>query len=319
MDKEVVLSWKRIKAYLKMYWWIIAVAAVLGLIMMMIGIKSNIASNQSSDDKVMQKTTFLVSLEENAGTLSTASVIGDYMAVLNTEEFLQKINSKLKDEGIQPKKESYKMEVARIDSSNCFTIDIESDSKQNAEIAAEVVKATLKSSLEMYQDKVEIYEIDKSINKVTTETESSFVLKDLMIFVGMVILGFVIVYLILIFDKRIASADELIHFIKKEDILIIGKKSDYCKIDTLFRDGTNDNTTLILGDQTEELSKEISDKGLECVSIDEAERYLLNKAVTKNIYLAVRSMKTSRTELEKVKEILVLQELAFKKVFFMES
>lgn len=318
MDNEVVFSWKRVKVYLKMYWWIIAVTFILGLIMMIIGIKNNMSANQIDESITVHKTIYLLSLEENPGTLSTASVIGDYLTVLNTKEFSQEIESKLQTEEIKQKKELFKITAARIDNSNCFTIDIEMDSKDDAKKAAEIVAETLKNSLEMYQDKVEIYNIDENINKLSSDTDTTFMLKDLMVFIGMIILGIIILYVILILDKRVASADELLYLIKSEDITILRKKTDCLKVKAILDDEQDNKIAIIMGKQTEQIINDISNTSVELVSIVEIEKLLEQKS-TKAVYLAVKSLKVSRAEIEKVKEIMTIKKIPLKKVFFIES
>ena len=277
MDNEVIFSWKRVRAYLKTYWWIIAVTSILGLIMMIIGIKNNMSANQKDENLTVHKTTYLLSLKENSGTLSTASVIGDYLTVLNTKEFSQEIESKLQTEEIKQKKELFKITAARIDNSNCFTIVIEMDSKEDAGKAAEIVASALKNSLEMYQDKVEIYNINENINKLSSDTDTTFMLKDLMLFIGMIILGIIILYVILILDKRVASADELLYLIKSEDITIVRKRTDCLKVKAILDNEQDNKIAIIMGKQTEQITNDIFDRSVELVSIVEIEKLLEQK------------------------------------------
>lgn len=199
-NRQIVLSFSRIKRHLKKSWWVLAILLVLSLSMFCRGVYFNKKSIDSQKKEFRyQKTLLFVSERLNN------SYIGDFQTLLSSEEFLEIIYNGKKEKNFT---------IERIEGSNCLNITISDFHKKNCKkFTDKMVEEGKKYFEEIYPD-IEIIELDEKYISSDEDMAVLVQMKDIIVLIMPIFLGVIGLYFLMICDDCFYERKEVEYFLE---------------------------------------------------------------------------------------------------------
>lgn len=267
-NKQTVLSWRRIKYNIKKYFWVLIIAVLLSVISLFVGISNN---KKKIDTSTISEviTTFLFHSEENKQSIQ--GFVGDLATFLQTEQFEEKLNDYLEAKKLDKYSENDTINIKLVEVSNCFRIIVSSNDVERAKTVSDFVCNFFEEKTEYYYTGIQYKLIEQKENEnVKKEKNISIIqLKDLLIAILILGAGIVILYFLMIFDRRIMSEEEGCLFFNTVKCLSVENLDDLCtklKVDNLEK-----KKILVLPEKLEDAIREKLKgiRGINIISLDD--------------------------------------------------
>ena len=302
MNTEVFFSAEKVKGYLKKYWWILGICVLAGAVCFGISVWGNKTVQEqriSYDQKVFP----VIIDDEKAVSISLIS--GNCKTLLGIEDVQDEINNYLKNQGDDIISDWATVETSTVEDSLFFAIKIKQKEKI-AERQTQAIVAVLNDYLIKYKQNVELVKVGGlQQNKETVISGQSIYLKDVLILFGSFAIGLFIIYLFMLFGKRVSDPYNLEVLLQPGNILLIDKKRTFLISEWIGSLETNESTLFLMGKGTEEIERVIcslKNENYSMVAFDQYGECLRKKEFSKK-YLIVHSMKDYLYDIENIVKI----------------
>lgn len=311
MIEELIITRDKLVTYLKKFWWLLLLCFIIGGIVLGIGVYS---SGNSSEKTISYEQEIIpVKVNKNSmQNITISNIVGNCTTFLNVEEVQKEINDLLEsqDEVAITDWEGISLEV--LGNSSLFGIKIMGE---QAVVKAQIdaIVTVLNEKMEHYGQEVELVMVGDLKNYVEVEQNRAVLLKDIVIFLAIILCGLICIYLLMVFDRHISSPSEINAVLGKEAILQISINDiklleEWCKILN-----KKERTVLLFGDGTEKVQKKLETLRMNNIHITTFEKYgetLIKEAAVK-IYLVIKSMETEKGELNTILQLNKLYDKQF--------
>lgn len=266
-NKQTVLSWRRIKYNIKRYFWVLIIAALLSVISLFMGISNN---KKKIDTLAISKveSVFLFHSEENEQSIQ--GFVGDMKTFLQTEQFEETLNDYLDAKKLDKYSEEDTINIKLVEVSNCFRVIVSSDDGERAKAISDFVCNFLEEKTEYYYTGIQYSLIEQKENEEVREEKNISIiqLKDLLIAILILGVGILILYFLMIFDRRIMSEEEGCLFFNTGKCLSVENLDDLCV--KLEGNDLEKKKILVLPDKLEDTKREElkSIRGINLISLD---------------------------------------------------
>lgn len=287
-NKTMLISRKRIFFYLKRYWWIIVVALVVGVSGGVYNITNREAQTVEYEGRLESKVLVLVGEDEK---ISVSTLIGDCKVLLDSKELEQQLDV------MENQEKSSNIEIKEIELSNCFTLGVTSKTEKSAEITSEYVMDYLIEKVEEYYPQSRLIILETNWKLVEEEAASPIYLSDLFIIAFPPVVTLLILYFIMVSDKRVLTCVEANSIIGAKKSIIFGEVEHSWISWQLEKD--KDNISLI--SSGEEETSTITEKSAKMQELDVKE---LEKCRQKRMWIFISPENVDRDMLFRFRSLL---------------
>lgn len=259
MNEEAIITKETVAAYIKKYWWIIAISFFIGVLCFLLLVRRNDGEIQ---ENISYEQDIIPVILEDEKPVSITLIRGNCQRFLGLEEIQEEINSFIiSQEGIGIADWST-IKVENVDDSLVFTLSIMQDDKTVAEKQADAIVNILNNKLLQYKQNVELQQINRLQEKrVRVSDGQSIYLQDVLMVFAFLAAGMLIVYMFALFGNKVSNVVSVEKLLHNKASLNVNKK-EFSLVSEWLNSLDQQKTTLfVMGTGSETVLHEISSHG----------------------------------------------------------